>query len=91
MPYIHPADRQQYEPIIASLVAAMAGREPRQALGDLNYVVFAAVRRYLDDGRMTYANASALLGTMDCCRMEIYRRLIAPYEDTKRQEHGDAV
>jgi len=30
-----------------------------------------------------------MLGSVEAAKLEIYRRLIAPYEDTKIKENGD--
>lgn len=29
------------------------------------------------------------LGVLRCCQLELYRRMVAPYEDKKIQENGD--
>ena len=38
---------------------------------------------------LNYANANKLMGVLECSKLELYRRLIAPYEDTKVNENGD--
>ena len=32
---------------------------------------------------MRYQNVNAIIGALECAKLELYRRLIAPYEDTK--------
>lgn len=69
------------------------GDAPRDA-GALNYAVSGLVDRYLAqcverDGRLRYAHLNEVIGVLECAKLELYRRLAAPYEDVKIAEHGD--
>jgi hypothetical protein len=35
-----------------------------------------------------YANVNEMIGALECCKLELYRILIAPYEDVKIDENG---
>jgi hypothetical protein len=30
-----------------------------------------------------------VIGALECCKLELYRRMVAPYENTKIKENGD--
>ena len=54
--------------------------------GDLNYVLFALCKRYVEPSYNNYKN---FIGELSECSAEIRRRLLAPYEDMKIKENGD--
>ena len=41
------------------------------------------------DQATLYENFNAMIGALECCKQEYYRRIIAPYEDKKIEENGD--
>ena len=57
-----------------------------KADGDLNYILFSYCKRYIEPSYNNYKN---YIGELRQCATEIERRLLAPYEDTKREENGD--
>ncbi len=79
MPYIDKAARER-----------LAGGSPAESPGELNY----QITRLLDDyiqrqGGVRYAHLNEVVGVLECVKLELYRRLAAPYEDRKRDESGD--
>ncbi|KKN16816.1 hypothetical protein LCGC14_0972010 [marine sediment metagenome] len=36
-----------------------------------------------------YTELSAAIGDVECAKLEVYRRVLGPYEDEKITEHGD--
>ena len=83
MPYITPEARARID----------SGGEPGDA-GELNYAVTRLVDAYLaaraeDAGRLRYAHLNEAIGVLECAKLELYRRIAAPYEDTKIAESGD--
>ena len=40
-------------------------------------------------GRTRYAHLNEAIGVLECAKLELYRRVAAPYEDGKRAETGD--
>ncbi len=82
MPYIHPRCRG---PIDDGFL------EPQTA-GELNYAITQLVIRFLYAGRRlapSYTDFNDAIGALECAKLELYRRKIAPYEDTKMIENGD--
>ena len=79
MPYIKQERRE----------AILAGAKPQDA-GELNFAITALVDNYLKDkGGVRYAHLNEVIGAMDCAKLELYRRVAAPYEDEKIAETGD--
>lgn len=89
MPYISKTERQHVDPMIREVcdVVRPCGR-PTGPAGVLNYVVTKLVIAFLGAGP-TYARINAAIGALECAKLEAYRRLAAPYEDTKKEENGD--
>ena len=79
MPYIDREARERLED----------GGRPATA-GELNYAITRIVDRYLSDkGGVRYAHLNEVVGALECAKLELYRRLAAPYEDEKMRESGD--
>lgn len=63
---------------------------PVETPGDLNFNIAMLVKEYLAmNGGMSYTNINNAIGALECCKLELYRRLAAPYEDIKIKENGD--
>jgi len=98
MPYIKPERRQKIDNDVASLLATLdeLHQDDGNALktgmtfvgGDLNYALSRIIWT-LFEARKNYATAAELVATLDCVKMEFYRRKVAPYEDEKAEQHGD--
>ena len=59
--------------------------------GQLNYEITTLVSSFIQKhGGMRYSRVNEVIGAMECAKLELYRRLAAPYEDKKCQENGDA-
>lgn len=83
MPYVTPEARSRLD----------AGEAPRNA-GELNYSLTRLVDAYLmgqvrDAGRVRYTHLNEAIGVLECAKLELYRRVAAPYEDEKQAESGD--
>jgi len=81
MPYIRVTRRAQMNKIVKLMV-----EEDVKANGDLNYILFKFCKYFVSPGYNDYKN---FIGELRQCATEIERRLLAPYEDTKREENGD--
>jgi hypothetical protein len=48
------------------------------------------VDKYLQSrGDLRYAHINEAVGALECAKLELYRRVAAPYEDEKMKESGD--
>jgi len=81
MPYIKQDKRQYLE-----LILELMHDKNIKADGDLNYILFAYCKKYIDPSYNNYKN---FCGELHQCATEIERRLMAPYEDKKILENGD--
>lgn len=57
--------------------------------GDLNYLITTLAIDYIADHGCNYATMNEVIGVLECAKQELYRRWLAPYEDSKIAEHGD--
>ena len=79
MPYIKPEVREQ---LVESDVVPLNG-------GEINFLVTAIVNSFLMHKGLSYAAINEAVGALECAKQELYRRVAAPYEDTKIQTNGD--
>ena len=57
--------------------------------GELNYMISSLLDEYLAEYGCNYTNLNQVVGVLECAKLEIYRRMAAPYEDAKMEENGD--
>ncbi len=92
MPYIPPDDRPAYDAHIERLAEALRRQEPSKRKGHANYVITQVLRRAWGVGAArdeSYSNYADIVGTLECAKLEIYRRWVAAYEDSALARHGD--
>lgn len=86
MPYIDPHERAMLEDRIDDLQAVILSP------GTLNYVVTRLVHDWVlnsTSGLPTYSTYNAAIGVLECAKLEMYRRVVSPYEDNKMRTNGD--
>ena len=86
MPYIKPERRDQLKIMYINSVPHTAG--------ELNFVVTNIVNNYLfhikdEKGEYRYQDLNDVIGALEGAKLEFYRRVVVPYEEIKRTEHGD--
>jgi hypothetical protein len=57
--------------------------------GELNYILTGVVNEYFYRKGHHYKTINDILGALEGAKLEFYRRVVAPYEDTKIKENGD--
>ena len=57
--------------------------------GELNYVITKICNNYKCGKGESYQTYNDIIGVLEACKLELYRRKVAPYEDRKIQENGD--
>jgi len=77
MPYISVEDR-----------SSLKSREP-QTVGELNYTITNLLISYIQRNKLNYETINALVGVLECAKLEMYRRLAVPYENEKIIQNGD--
>lgn len=84
VPYIKQREREFFDEAIDNLNRCV-GTE-----GELNYVITRLVTDFVRRAGGNYAAFNAAIGVLECAKLEMYRRAVAPYEDLKIAENGDA-
>jgi uncharacterized protein DUF6899 len=85
MPYIKVDDRLEIDDL---------GHNP-ETPGELNYVITLQLIRYLnkkaDAGKkpVGYTELNEVIGVLEACKLEFYRRIVTPYENLKIKQNGD--
>lgn len=91
MPYIKQIDRTIVNPEIEELVKKLLSFSDREIAGALNYSITKVMSTiHKERGRrISYDDQNTIVGMLECCKLEWYRRRVAPYEDEKIEENGD--
>jgi len=77
MPYIKEEARWKYSP-----------SEIASNVGELNYLLTQTCLKYLMKGK-SYQYYNDVIGALEACKLEFYRRACSSYEDKKIKENGD--
>ena len=87
MPYISKEDKAIFDSILVEAKGKFDfyGITP----GQLNYLVTSLCKMYVERKGISYTHLNDVLGMFDGASKEFYRRVVAPYEDKKRDENGD--
>ena len=67
----------------------MAAQVYPQNAGELNYAFTKLALTYIEQQGKNYQHINDVVGALEGAKMEFYRRLAVPYEDTKIAENGD--
>jgi len=83
MPYINTDSRKIFGDLPKDLGYCCG------SAGELNYVFTVIIQNYLKDKGLNYQHINDCIGALEGCKLELYRRIAAPYEDKKIEENGD--
>ena len=83
MPYIKKHKREDLNDYIEIL------KHNIESEGDLNYVITMLCKHFVDKKGESYSAYNTIIGVLSCSQMEIYRRMVAEYENKKIRENGD--
>jgi hypothetical protein len=86
MPYIKQIARADFAPVLNEISSKITEVTTE---GDMNYMITRMVLRYLETHGTNYTNINGMIGMLECTKLELYRRLAAPYENKKVDENGD--
>lgn len=76
-------------PYIPKSEQKLADKNIYNNAGSLNYSIHQMISKYLDGREKRYSTYNEIIGVLDCVKMELYRRLVADYEEEKLAEYGD--
>ena len=79
MPYINPEIRAEI----------LLNPEAILNAGELNYYISTLIDHFINKKGKSYSTINEVIGSLECVKLELYRRIAAPYENTKLQENGE--
>ncbi len=87
MPYILKEKRAVLDPAVLELAEAFRKLDDDgNFAGNLNYVITRLFSALYPNPN--YQRFNDIVGALECCKLELYRKKTAPYEDIKEQENG---
>lgn len=60
-------------------------------VGDLTYALFKCGLVYAAQYPKSFATYGDVIMGLECAKLEFYRRILAPYEETKIRLNGDVI
>ena len=85
MPYIKQKDRERFDGVL-KLISKDA--LPEDA-GELNYLISSICKICIDNSMRNYTAYNNIIGALEGVKLELYDRVLRPYEDKKIEENGD--
>jgi len=86
LPYIKLEKRKKYDKVLKELTSILKTLPPEEVDGELNYLITKILKEIYP---LRYFHINKAIGALECIKLEFYRRVAAPYEDTKIKESGD--
>jgi len=83
MPYIKAVERPQINEAIKNL------KQYVNTKGQLNYAITCLCIEFLKSKSINYDNISDIVTSLECAKLEFYRRKASIYEDEKIKINGD--
>lgn len=89
MPYITKDQRMVLDESLINLIEDIkkVPNYENSTGGILNYII-TYIMKSLTEDRKNYKNLSEMIATLECAKLEFYRKDVAPYEDIKELENG---
>lgn len=81
MPYIPKDERREIDGIVSLTWIGDLDA------GSFNYLISSLLNEFLKD--LSYERLNTAIGVLECAKLELYRRVAAPYEDLKRDINGE--
>lgn len=95
MPYIKQEPREALKPELEALKRKLFNLDGFNAdgkAGILNYIITDLLDTcYGPLSNAKYKDYNEAIGLLECCKLEFYRRGVAPYEDLKERENGSVL
>jgi hypothetical protein len=89
MPYIKEEQRGELDAGRVDGDGNVDGGRPPKSAGELNYAITRLITVFVEDWGLSYGTLNDVVGALECAKLELYRRVAAPYEDSKIRENGD--
>ncbi len=86
MPYIPKEERGKYNGYIRDITTMLNRLSDEDKSGSLNYVITKMLK---DMYPARYNDFNMLIGVLEAMKLELYRRMVVPYEKNKIDLNGD--
>lgn len=83
MPYIEQKRRPRFKQAARDL------GNLAECAGDLNYIITEMVHEYIKKTGLKYDTMNSVVGMIECCKLELYRKMVGPYENGAIERNGD--
>lgn len=90
MPYISSENKEAIRVQLNSIEERLDQLDDQNFAGHINYMNYVLIRRRIEKQGKKYWKFALFVGTLVCCVIEVYRRLVASYEDECILKNGDA-
>jgi len=85
MPYIDKMSHECLDDYLNSLIDILDSEN--FLAGELNYVFSKIIHASLECN-MSYTSINEVIGVLECCKLELYHQIAAPYEREKHKLNG---
>jgi hypothetical protein len=86
MPYIKEDKRKNIDEAFILFNSKLSNSGADMSMGELNYII---TKLLLDTSPTFYDDYNSLIGVLESCKLEFYRRAVAIYEDGAIERNGD--
>lgn len=86
MPYIKKEQRPAIDELVEPLIDHIKSLPVEDQDGSMNYAVTKLIKHVYPQKYFHYNRA---LGVLTAIKLELYRKLVGPYEDTKISQNGE--
>jgi hypothetical protein len=86
MPYINKGQRPKIDELINPLIDHLKSLPIEEQDGSINYAVTKVIKHVYPQ---KYFHFNRALGVLTAISLELYRKIIGPYEDKKIAENGE--
>ncbi len=88
MPYLTEDARAKIDDHINGIIDVLINTDV-SVPGGLNYAICRVADGVIAAKGESYSQYNTLLGSLEAAKLEIYRRMVAPYEDAKSYQNGE--
>ena len=89
MPYIPQEKRTIIDDKMKNITDHILHKDTTTSIGEINYIITSLLNSYINKKQFNYDLCNNIIGVLECAKQELYRRVVAEYEDYKIQENGD--
>lgn len=84
MPYVDSTSREKLSDLVNRIHLTNVA-----SAGELNYIITNLILTFIETRGVSYQTYNDVVGALENCKLELYRREIITYEEQKRKENGD--